>query len=418
MDALAIIIALYLAAIGFGYLLSYLNLRSLRLSSHAAPLELAGAVDADFLERARQYTIENTLFGVIVSLYDNALLFIFLFGLIGPYDSWIAGLGLPFTLSGAAWFLILFHASLILSIPASLYRTFVIEKKHGFNTATPRLWLSDLAKSAAVSTVVTGFLAYAGLYIMKASPGLWWLWIWCFFLLFTVFMMYVSPYVIEPLFNKFEPLEDRTLEEGVKAVALRAGIKVGSVLKVDASRRTRHTNAYFTGIGRVKRIVLFDTLLERLDRGETIAVLAHEAGHWKKRHVLKTMAATEAGSLLALYISYRLLEGDFMNRLFNIEPGSFFTELFALFFLGSIAAFPLRPLAAFVSRRHERQADRFACGLTGEARGMTNALVKLSKDNLSNLSPHPLYVAFHYTHPPVAERIRLLKELPETEGEK
>jgi len=183
---------------------------------------------------------------------------------------------------------------------------------------------------------------------------------------------------------------------------------VSAVLQVDASRRSRHSNAYFTGIGRVKRIVLFDTLLEQMDQEEILAVLAHEVGHWKKGHILKRLLVTEVLSLLICWLSFRLLGWDGLPALLGMEEASFFARLVILGFIGSLAAFPFTPLGSWTSRRHERQADRFARDLTGRPQDLASALVKLSRENLANLHPHPLYAWFHYSHPPIVERIRAL----------
>ncbi|MFV1950773.1 MAG: M48 family metallopeptidase, partial [Nitrospinota bacterium] len=260
-----------------------------------------------------------------------------------------------------------------------------------------------------ITSIIAGILISVGLWLVSSSPDYWWLWIWGFFLAFSLFIMYISPYVIEPLFNKFTPIDDEKLEERIKALAEKAGIKVSRIFKIDASKRSRHTNAYFTGIGRVKRIILYDTLLEKLDNDEVIAVLAHELGHWKKKHVLKRIIVSEAVAFVSLYISFKIIQTDFLLRLFSIESGSFFAKVVVLGFLGSIAAFFIGPISGYFSRRHEREADRFACELTGSPGSMAGSLIKLSKDNLSNLHPHPLYAAIYYSHPPVVQRIRKIR---------
>jgi STE24 endopeptidase len=191
----------------------------------------------------------------------------------------------------------------------------------------------------------------------------------------------------------------------------KVGIKVRRVFRIDASKRTKHTNAYFTGIGKVKRIVLYDTLIEKMDRDEILSVLAHEAGHWKKKHLLKNIIVTEAIALIALYVSYHLLQSDILLDILSIEKSSFFAKVVILGFIGSIVSFPFSPLFNYFSRRHENEADRYSYELTENKESMISALVKLSKDNLSNLHPHPLYALFHYSHPPVLERIRRIREL-------
>ena len=217
--------------------------------------------------------------------------------------------------------------------------------------------------------------------------------------------MYLSPVLIEPLFFKFQPLQNEALAERVKAVMARAGLQVDRVQQVDASRRSKHSNAYFTGIGRVKRIVLFDTLLEQMTDDEIIGVLAHEAGHWKLGHIWKRLVTMELVSLAVCWLAWRLLAWGGLAGLFGLEPLSFVGQVLLLGFLASLVSFPLTPLASALSRRHEWQADRFALALTGQAEPLSRALVKLCKENLSNLHPHPLYAWFYYSHPPVVARI-------------
>jgi STE24 endopeptidase len=225
-------------------------------------------------------------------------------------------------------------------------------------------------------------------------------------------MMYISPYVIEPLFNKFTPVQEPVLEERIKDLMHKAGIKVSRVFKMDASKRSTHTNAYFSGIGKVKRIILYDTLLHRMNHEEILAVLSHEAGHWKKKHVLKMIIAAEILSFGAIYVAFRILRTDFLTNLFDIETDTFFAKAVVIGFVGAIISFPFTPLGSYISRRFEHEADKFSCELTGDQEAMASALIKLSKDNLSNLHPHPLYAAFYYSHPPVVERIREIKGMP------
>jgi STE24 endopeptidase len=410
-NILIIVLVIYLIEVAFGYWLDYLNLIHLEKFGAVIPPAFEGQIDQALLRRTRDYTVENTKFGFISSAFSTLLILGFFFGgLLNVYNAWIVSLDLPFILSGIMFFLVLTCASTVLSIPFSLYRSFRIEKKYGFNTMTMKIWLADFLKSVILSAILTGLLVIAGLWLIQKSPHLWWLWVWVLFFAFSIFLMYIAPYVIEPLFNKFEPLQDESLNEEIGKLVQKVGVKVSRVFKMDASKRTKHTNAYFTGIGKVKRVVLYDTLLGKMDRNEILAVLAHELGHWKKKHLLKHLIAVETISLVALYLSYRLLQGDFLTTLFHLKGASFFTKIVVLAFLGSLISFPFEPLFNLFSRKHEREADRFSYELTGDAGSMINTLVKLSKDNLSNLHPHPLYAAFHYSHPPVLERIGQIKE--------
>lgn len=404
-----IILLAFLIIVGFRYWLRSLNLSHLKRHGHTVPPELEGEVDPALLARMSDYTVENSRLGLLESVVDNIVLLLFLFwGYLAVYDRWIAALTPSFLWGGVAFFLVLQFAQTVLGIPFSLCRNFLIEKKYGFNAMTPGLWFTDLLKSLAIGTVITGIVVLTALAIVKASPAWWWFWVWLFLLGFGVFMMYIAPYVIEPLFFKFKPLAVEGLEGRIKAVMEKAGLTVSKVFQVDASRRSRHSNAYFTGIGRVKRIVLFDTLLQQMSSDEIIAVLAHEVGHWKKKHVLKRIVLTEAIAFAGLFAASLLVRGDILPALFGMAGLSFAAKLVLLGFLASLATFPLTPLSSALSRRHERESDRFAEELTGMPEAMASALVKLSKENLANLHPHPFYAKFYYSHPPVVERIREL----------
>jgi STE24 endopeptidase len=407
---LIIIITAYILVVLFGYWLDFLNLSHIKKHGLTIPPEFKGQIDEALLKKTVAYNIEHTKFDFVASLFNNAVFLVFILVLLNIYNNWVLSLGHSFIMTGLIFFLLLTYAETVISAPFSLYSTFRIENRYGFNTMTIRLWLTDTIKSLIISTVLLGILVSAGLFIVQKSPHLWWLWVWGFFFIFSIFMMYISPYVIEPLFHKFSPLDDETLEQGIRSLLMKAGIRVSRVFKVDASRRTRHTNAYFTGIGRVKRIVLYDTLIEKMNNSEILAVLAHEAGHWKKRHILKYIIATEAIALIASYIAFRLIQSDFLTAVFGLDQGSFFAKLVLIGFLGSIVSFPFSPLFHYFSRRHEIEADMFSYEMTGDGESMISALVKLSKDNLSNLHPHPLYALFHYSHPPVLERIRRIRE--------
>ncbi|WP_305042679.1 M48 family metallopeptidase [Geoalkalibacter sp.] len=405
-----ILLSAFILVLCAEYALDALNLRHLRHHGQEVPAEFVGQIDAELLSRSSAYTLARNRLGLCESLLGNLLLGIFLFGgLLGLYDRWIAGFSDAFILSGLLFFLGLGLARGLLDVPFSLYRHFVIEERFGFNTLTWRLWLSDLLKGTLISLVLSGLLLSGALWLVQADPQHWWLWVWAFLALFSLFLMYLSPYVIEPLFFKFEPIRAEGLEERIRALMEKAGLRVSRVFQVDASRRSRHSNAYFTGIGRVKRIVLFDTLLAQMDHDEILAVLAHEVGHWKKRHVLKRLLWAQVMILGGLFIAQRLIAAEVLPGLIGLEQASFFAQLLILSLLATLVGFPLTPLSSWLSRRDEYQADGFARELTGAPQALATALVKLSRDNLANLHPHPWYAAFHYSHPPVVERIRKLR---------
>jgi len=410
--SLVLVLCIYILKEGFEYLLRYLNLRHMKKFGSLVPSEFKGKIDENLLKKIQEYETEKTRFSFISSIFGNVVIIIFIFGgLLNIYNSWVASLNWPFILTGILFFLFLSLASTFLSMPFGLYSTFRIENKYGFNTMTPKLWFFDFLKSLLISTTITGIVIAIGLWLIQSSPHYWWIWVWAFFLIFSLFMMYVSPYIIEPLFNKFTPIEETGLEDKIKDLMQKIRIKVSRVFKMDASKRSQHTNAYFSGIGKVKRIILYDTLLEKMDHNEIIAILSHEAGHWKKKHILKMIIMVELISLIGIYISFRILQTDLLTDLFQVKQGTFFAKVVILGFIGGIISFPFIPLSSYISRRFERESDRFACELTEDTGYMTSALIKLSKDNLSNLHPHPLYAAFYYSHPPVAERIKAIRAM-------
>jgi STE24 endopeptidase len=401
---------------GFEYLLRYLNFRHMKKFGLSVPSVLEGKIDIDLLKKTQAYETEKTRFGFISSLFGNIVTIIFIFGgLLNIYNSWVVSLQIPFIVSGLLFFLILSYANTVISIPFSLYSTFKIENKYGFNTMTPELWLKDFFKSIILSTIITGIMVSVGLWIVQSSPNAWWIWIWGFFLVFSLFMMYISPYVIEPLFNKFTPLEEQVLVEQIKHMLHKVSITVSRVFRMDASKRSRHTNAYFSGIGRVKRIILYDTLLEIMNHDEILAVLSHEAGHWKRKHILKMIIATELLSFFILYGVFRIFQTGLLTDLFYVQNGTFFAKIVIIGFLGGIVSLLFIPFSSSISRRFEREADRFAFSLSGNNESMISALIKLSKDNLSNLHPHPLYAAFYYSHPPMVQRIEQIRNLKRDE---
>ncbi|MBI5047630.1 MAG: M48 family metallopeptidase [Deltaproteobacteria bacterium] len=378
----------------------------------SVPLEFEGSVDEDFIKKMQRYEMDKAHLDIISSLFSSISLIVFLFGgLLNFYSSWIASLNFSFVVSGWLFFLLLSYTENILSIPFSLYNTFKIENKYGFNTMTARLWISDFFKSLILSTILTSLLLFSAFYLIQWSQEYWWFWVWCFVFAYSMFVMYISPYVIEPLFNKFTPVEDESLNQRITRLADKAGIHAGKILKIDASKRSRHTNAYFTGIGRTKRIILYDTLLQEMSHDEIITVLAHEIGHWKKRHLLKMMIIFELFSLIGLFITFKLIQSNLLLNLFNINTDIIFAKFIILAFLFGIIALPLKPLINFFIRKHEKEADSASYELTGDGESMVSALIKLSKDNLANLYPHPLYVFLYYSHPPVLERIRYIQRL-------
>lgn len=400
----------------FSYWLRHLNLQHLKQHGSQVPHGFEGAIDEQKLRTSSAYTFDSSRLGLWDSLFDNALLLLFLFGgLIVSYDRCISGLSDSYIVSAILFFLLLTWIQTLLGVPFDLYGTFRIEARYGFNTTTPRLWLTDLLKSQAIGALLMAFLIAVVFWLIRWSPQQWWLWVWGFMAFFSLFMMFISPYVIEPLFNKFEPVTEEGLEDEIRIMMEKAGLKVGRVMQMDASKRSKHSNAYFTGIGKVKRIVLFDTLIKQMSHGEIVAVLAHEIGHWKKGHIWKRLLVAEVMALAGSWISFKLLAWPGLPGLLGLPADlSLPARMVVLGFVASLALFPLGPFSAWRSRCHEWEADRFASDLTGKPEDLASALVKLAVENLSNLFPHPWYAAFYYSHPPAVERVRTLREWSES----
>ena len=384
-----------------------LNLRALQPE---VPTEFADVYDAAAYRRSQDYTRVNTRFHFVASMFDLAALLAFwLAGGFGWLDGLIRGWQLHPVWSGIIFFVVLAAAKGVLGLPFNIYAQFVIEERFGFNRTSAATFILDLLKGMAVGAVIglplmAGFLAlftYAGRFA--------WIYAWAAVVAFSFLMQIIAPAVIMPLFNKFTPLGDGELKEAIMAYAKRVDFPLTGVYSIDASRRSSKGNAFFTGFGKRKRIALFDTLIERSPVDELVAVLAHEVGHYKKRHVLiGTMAsALETGLFLGLFSV--LLHQQGLFTAFGVEsPGLWTGVIFA-----SVLLQPMELVLSIggvaLSRRHERQADRFALATTGRGDLLASGLKRLSKDNLSNLTPHPFYVFLEYSHPPTLERVRALE---------
>ena len=425
MSAAAILtawIVLYAVHQAWEALLTLLNLR------HAArhpepPPELAGVVDAPAATRMQHYLrAQSGLSLVSRGLRVAVTLAVVTGGVLGILDRWLAGvlpaLGIASPLlASVAILLLLGVASSLLALPIRIYGQFVIEQRFGFNRMTWRTFLLDLIKSTLLSLIL-GVPLLLGLFWFMAEAGaLWWLYAFGFIAGFQLVVTFLYQPLIAPLFNRFQPLEESSLRRRLVALAQRLQFRVRSILVMDGSRRSRHSNAYFTGFGRAKRIVLFDTLLTALDEPQVEAVLAHEIGHEKRHHVGKQIALSLALTLAGLWLVSLLLHQPVLFAAFGFVGGagagigvpSSHAALIILSLVSGPTLFLLNPLLTGWSRRHEYEADRYAVTATGGAQGMEGALIKLGTDNLSNLHPHPWYSGYHYSHPTLVERVRAIR---------
>jgi STE24 endopeptidase len=302
---------------------------------------------------------------------------------------------------------VIFSALLIMTVldlPFSLYHTFVIEARFGFNRSTPAVFIADLLKNALLMVFIGGPVIALALWIMEASGGLWWLYLWAVWVVFTLVMFWAYPAVIAPLFNKFSPLDNEQLKQRIQALLDKCGFRSKGIFVMDGSKRSGHGNAYFTGFGGNKRIVFFDTLLESLNPTEIEAVLAHELGHFKLRHIQKRLLSTFALSLAALALLGWLAGEDWFYQGLGVSQPSPWMALLLFMLAMPVFTFFLQPLMSLLSRKHEFEADAYA---VRQASGsdLIKALVKMYRENASTLTPDPLYSAFHDSHPPAPVRI-------------
>jgi STE24 endopeptidase len=298
----------------------------------------------------------------------------------------------------------------LVSLPFSLYSTFVIEQKHGFNRMTLRLWLVDLVKSIFLSLLIGGPILAAVLWFMNRHlQGLWWLYVWILLSFVQIFIAAIFPVFLLPLFNKLTPLEEGGLKQQILALAQKINFRLSGIYTMDGSKRSSHSNAFFAGLGKLRRIVLFDTLVKSLTEPELLAVLAHEMGHNVKKHVRTGLLISSVVSLAGLYVLSLLVNKPWFYEAFQFAQPSAYAAL--LIFMKTFGAFTffLSPLGSILSRKHEYEADRFAAEVMEKPEPMIQGLVKLTRDNLSNLTPHPWYSFFYYSHPTVMERIRALE---------
>ena len=410
-------LVLFICSSLFRWTLSRMNIGHLKRFGNTVPEEFQGELNEDTLSKMTAYTADSSKFASFVSFFDDAvLLCILLSGILPWYVAVIASLDLNFILSGLIFFAGPAAVSFILDIPFDLYSTFGIEKRHGFSTITVKLWIADLLKGVLISVIFMGILLGSFLALVRYAPQSWWFWGWLLFALFQLFVLWIYPVLIAPLFNKFVPVSDEGLREKILRLAGQAGLRVKEIFQVDAGKRSRHSNAYFTGLGKTKRIVLYDTLIASHTHDELLSVLAHEIGHWKKRHIVKQLLFIEIFSLVLFYIAYRLIGWPLMYETFGFENLTLYVGLFLLSVLFRPLAFFLKPLGSSLSRRYEREADDYANRLMGTTTYLADALRRLAKDNLANLYPHPLYAWFHYSHPHLTERITRLRKIDQKDS--
>ena len=410
--------AALLLSLGVKFWLATRQMRHVAAHRGQVPAAFATTVTLQAHQKAADYTLVKGRFGLLSAAFGSAVLLGWT--LLGGLDALNLALRtevLP------AWGPMAYQLTLLaafaligglVELPLEWYSTFRIEQQFGFNRMTLGLWLADLLKGAAVGALIGLPLAALILWIMGTSGGMWWFWAWLAWVAFNLVLLLLYPTVIAPLFNKFQPLPDEDLKARVQALMQRCGFAAKGLFVMDGSKRSAHANAYFTGLGAAKRVVFFDTLLARLTAGEVEAVLAHELGHFKHKHVLKRMLGIFAMSLAGLALLGWLAGQSGFYAGLGVSPnmGAPNDALALLLFMLALPPFTffIAPLLAQLSRHDEFQADAYACA-QASGNDLANALLKLHEDNAATLTPDPVYVRFYYSHPPASERLAALRQI-------
>ena len=396
--------------------LSRLNQRHVLVHANEVPPSFHGFIDETTYRRSVDYTLAKSRFGDIASLFDSVLLIAMLFSGVLPwaFGRFSKSFGSSIWAMAAFPFVVVIALS-ILALPFASYAQFKLEERFGFNTTTIKTWVLDRVKGFLLAVLLGYPLLALVLKLFEWTGAIWWLWAAAVVIAFQLLLLLIAPAIIMPLFNKFTPLPEGTLRERLFALAQRTDFPTRSIEVMDGSKRSRHSNAFFTGFGHYRKIVLFDTLIAQLSEPELESVLAHEIGHYKKRHVLKLLGVSIAGVFVAFAAIAWLARQRWFYHAFGFQYQAGFAAanvvpallLFAL--LAGTVSFWLSPFIHIWSRRFEYEADAFSRATMGEVQSIVHALRKLSEKNLSNLSPHPFYSGFYYSHPTLLERERALR---------
>jgi len=402
---LTIIIGSYLLEL----IVEKLNLLNVKT---ALPGEFEGYYDRDQYRKSQEYLLENTRFSLINSSIETPIIIAFiLLGGFHFFDQFARSFNLDIIPTGLIFTGVLIVAFQLLELPFSIYNTFVIEEKYGFNRTTLKTFILDFVKSWLLAGLIGGAALYGILWFFE-STGRWaWLYCWAGITGFQVLLAFVAPVIIMPIFNKYKPLQKDDLREEIENYAESRNFKMKGVYQMDGSRRSTKANAYFSGFGRFRRIVLFDTLIEKHTNSELVSILAHEMGHYKKGHIWKSMILSFLTFGLMFYILSHFIHNRELFNAFGMEETSVYASLVFFGFLYGPIDTILSVFANSYSRRNEYEADDYAVNTYGNSSALIEALKKLSVDNLSNLTPHPLKVFLSYGHPPILKRIRAIRAL-------
>ena len=391
-----------------GVVSNLLNLSALRPE---APEGLEDVYEPDKYAKSQEYTKVNIGFDLITSTFKLALLLTFwLFGGFNWLDELVRGWELHVILNGVLYIGLLGLAYMVITLPFSIYRTFVIEAQFGFNKTTWGTFVLDRLKALGLGIVLGGPLLAAVLAFFEYGGDLAWLYAWAAVTIVSLAIQFIAPTWIMPIFNKFTPLEPGELRDSILEYAASVKFTVNNILVMDGSKRSSKSNAFFTGFGKNKRIALFDTLVENQTVPELVSVLAHEIGHYKKKHIIQSMIVSSVNGLIVFFLLSIFLKSEGLFDAFLMDEMSVYAGLLFFGLLYTPVDIVLSMALQYVSRRHEYEADRWSVETYGRPEELSHSLKKLSQDNLSNLGPHPFYVFLNYTHPPLKERIRAIEQ--------
>ncbi len=404
-------ILLLVLSVIFKLFLDIINYKHRLKNKNYIPEELSGFVDKEKLEKINLYSNDKLRLSLTEYFFDNLILLSILFlGLIPIYYDFLRGFTENIYIICLLFFGTYFTIIFLVGIPFNLYFNFMVEKKYGFNNMTLKIWILDSIKELIISFVFGTILLLPLTFLLYTFPSFWFVPVWGFLIVFSLFVQIIYPTIIAPLFNKFEPLKNEELKLKIENLLKECGFESSGLFEMDASKRSSHGNAYFTGFGKSKRIVLFDTLLKRHTDEEILAVLAHELGHFKHKHILKSLVVSSAFSLIGFFLANLFIDAKIIYDTFGLDQNAKIIGLFLLSILFTPISFFTTPFGAFFSRKNEYQADAFSKEKMKDPLPLINALKKLNVDNLSSLYPHPLYAWFYYSHPPLLYRIGALNK--------
>ncbi len=404
---LVFILAVILTGFCLEVLVALLNLRALQ---PVLPQEFADVFDKEKYAQSQKYTRATTRFGLLQNSIMTPVTILFI--LLGGFN-WVDSLARSLDpgpiITGLIFTGLLMFLSGLVGLPFSMYMTFVIEERFGFNKTTVRTFILDMFKSILLGVLIGGPILALILWFFETGGELAWLYCWLIVVGFMFIMQFLAPIAIMPLFNKFTPLEKGELKDSITDYAGKQGFKMKGIYTMDGSKRSTKLNAFFTGFGKFRRIVFFDTLMEKLSTHEIVAVLAHEMGHYQKKHIFKMMAASILQMGIMFYILSLFINNKGLFAAFGMEHLSIYASLIFFGFLYSPISMILGIVVNITSRRHEYEADAFAASTTSRPQDLASGLKKLSVANLATLTPHPLHVFLNYSHPPILARIKALQ---------